>query len=408
MGRKVWVAAVSGPLTSYAVGYGSWLRAQCYSRSAISDRLWQFDQLSRWLDDEGLAVGQVSAADCARFAASRRAAGRVTLVAPQSTALPIEYLQTIGVAPESVPPFARGLVEELLADYGSYLLIERGLSPHTVFDAYVPAARLFLAGRDGRRGRGGLRLDRLTAADVSVFLARECSNRSVSGTRDLVSALRSFLRYLHLTGRIEAPLVWALPAVADLRDRTLPRGLEPAAVRRLLASCDRRRLVGRRDFAILKLLSRLGLRAGEVAGLQLEDVDWRRGLLLVRGKGGRFDELPPPDDVGEALVSYLRRRPRCSSRAVFVRVTAPRRELNRSTVGWVVRSACDRAGLPRVGAHRLRHSAATEMLRRGASLPEIGEVLRHREQKTTAIYAKVDRAALRRLARPWPSPVGAP
>jgi integrase len=183
--------------------------------------------------------------------------------------------------------------------------------------------------------------------------------------------------------------------------------LEPAAVTRLLASCDRRSLVGRRDFAILLLLSRLGLRAGEVAGLQLDDVDWRRGLLLIRGKGGRYDELPLPDDVGRAVVSYLRRRPCCPSRAVFVRVTAPRRELNRSTIGWVVRAACDRAGLPRVGAHRLRHTAATEMLRRGASLAEIGEVLRHREQKTTAIYAKVDRTALRPLARPWPAPVGA-
>jgi integrase/recombinase XerD len=209
MGRKVWVPAVSGRLTPYAVGYVSWLRAQCYSRSAISDRLWQFDQLSRWLDDEGRAVGQVSAADCGRFAASRRAAGRMTLVAPQSMALPIVSLRTIGVTPASVPPLARGLVEELLADYGSYLLIERGLSPHTVFDAYVPAARLLLTGRDGRRGRGGVWLDRLTAADVSVFLARECSDRSVSGTRDLVCALRSFLRYLHLTGRIEAPLLGA-------------------------------------------------------------------------------------------------------------------------------------------------------------------------------------------------------
>ena len=284
------------------------------------------------------------------------------------------------------------------------VLFAVGDSPHTVFDAYVPAARLFLAGRDGS---GGLRLDRLAAADVSMFLARECPKRSVSGTRDLVSALRSFLRYLHLVGRIEAPLVWALPSVADLRDRTLPRGLEPSAVKRLLASCDRRRLVGRRDFAILLLLSRLGLRAGEVARVQLDDVDWRRGLLLVRGKGGRYDELPLPDDVGQALVSYLRRRPRCSSRAVFVRVTAPRRELNRSTIGWVVRAACDRAGLPRVGPHRLRHTAATEMLRHGASLAEVGEVLRHREQKTTAIYAKVDRTALRPLARPWPAPVGA-
>jgi site-specific recombinase XerD len=365
--------------------------------------LWQFDQLSRWLEREGLAVGELSVEECERFAASRRAAGRVTLVAPQSMKLPLEYLRTLGLTRTPAPPLAHGRTEELLADYSRYLLVERGLTAHTVFDVYVPAARLFLAGRDGS---GGLRFDRLVAADVSMFLARECPKRSVSGARDLVSALRSFLRYLHLVGRIEAPLVWALPAIADLRDRTLPRGLEPAAVKRLLASCDRRSLVGRRDFAILLLLSRLGLRAGEVAGLQLDDVDWRRGLLLIRGKGGRYDELPLPDDVGRAMVSYLRRRPRCPSRAVFVRVTAPRRELNRSTIGWVVRAACDRAGLPRVGAHRLRHTAATEMLRRGASLAEIGEVLRHREQKTTAIYAKVDRTALRPLARPWPASVG--
>jgi integrase/recombinase XerD len=405
MGRKVWLPAVLGPLSAYSAGYVSWLQTQGYSRSAISDRLWQFDQLSRWLEREGLAVGELSVEECERFTESRRAAGRVTLVAPQSMTLPLEYLRALGLTRTPAPPLAHGRTEELLADYSRYLLVERALTAHTVLDVYVPAARLFLAGRDGS---GGLRLDRLVAADVSMFLARECPKRSVSGARDLVSALRSFLRYLHLVGRIEAPLVWALPAIADLRDRTLPRGLEPAAVTRLLASCDRRSLVGRRDFAILLLLSRLGLRAGEVAGLQLDDVDWRRGLLLIRGKGGRYDELPLPDDVGRAVVSYLRRRPRCPSRAVFVRVTAPRRELNRSTIGWVVRAACDRAGLPRVGAHRLRHTAATEMLRRGASLAEIGEVLRHRAQKTTAIYAKVDRTALRPLARPWPAPVGAP
>jgi integrase/recombinase XerD len=404
MGRKVWLPVVSGPLSAYAAGYGSWLRTRSYSPSAISDRLWQFDQLSRWLEREGLAVGELSVEEGERFAASRRAAGRVTLAAPQSMTLPLEYVRALGLTPTPAPPVAHGPVEELLADYSRYLLIERGLSPHTVFDAYTLAARLFLAGVDGQ---GGLRLEQLAAADVSMFLSRECPKRSVSGARDLVSALRSFLRYLHLAGRIEAPLVWALPSVADLRDRTLPRGLAPAAVKGLLASCDRRTRVGRRDFAILLLLSRLGLRAGDVARLQLDDIDWRRGLLLVRGKGGRYDELPLPDDVGQALVSYLRRRPGCQSRAVFVRVTAPRRELNRSTIGWVVRAACDRADLPRVGAHRLRHAAATEMLRRGASLAEIGEVLRHREQKTTAIYAKVDRRALRPLARPWLTPVGA-
>jgi site-specific recombinase XerD len=229
----------------------------------------------------------------------------------------------------------------------------------------------------------------------------------VSGARDLVCALRSFLRYLHLAGLIELPLVWAVPAVADLRDRTLPRGLEPAAVKRLLASCDRRRTIGRRDYAILLLLVRLGLRAGEVAAINLDDLDWRAGLLLVHGKGSREDLLPLPVDVGEAIVSYLRRRPTCASRALFLRVTAPLRPVDRCTVAWVVRAACDRAGLPRVGAHRLRHTAATEMLRHGASLAEIAQVLRHREQKTTAIYAKIDRAALRALARPWPTAGGA-
>ncbi len=173
-----------------------------------------------------------------------------------------------------------------------------------------------------------------------------------------------------------------------------------------MVSCDRRTLVGRRDYAILLLLARLGLRAGEIAAIRLDDIDWRAGLLLVRGKGARQDVLPLPVDVGEAIVSYLRRRQRCECRALFLRVTAPRRELNRSTIGWVVRVACDRADLPRVGAHRLRHTAATEMLRQGASLAEIGQVLRHREQKTTAIYAKVDRKALQVLARPWPSSAG--
>ena len=284
----------------------------------------------------------------------------MTWVSPQSVMLPLGYLRELGVAPVPAPVVAQGLLEELLADYSRYLLVERGLSDHTVLDAYGPVARLFLS---GRVGLDGLELVRLSTADVSMFLARECPKRSVSGARDLVCALRSLLRYLHLAGLIEVPLVWAVTSVADLRDRTLPRGLEPAAVKRLLASCDRRTLVGRRDYAILLLLARLGLRAGEVAAIGLEDVDWRGGLLLVRGKGSRHDVLPLPVDVGEAIVSYLRRRPRCECRALFLRVTAPRRELNRSTIGWVVRAACDRAGLPRVGAHRLRHTAATGMLR---------------------------------------------
>src|SRR6266540_2550806 len=403
MGRRVWVPVVSGPLAPFAAGFASWLKSRAYSPSATADRLYQFDQLSRWLEREGLAVGELTDEQAERFAAARRAAGVVMWASRHSALLPLGYLRGLGLAPAPEPVLAQGPLEELLEDYCRYLWVERRLSDHTVLDAYEPAARLFLAGREGPEGLG---LERLGATDVSAFLARECPKRSVSGARDLVCALRSFLRYLHLAGLIEAPLVWAVPSVADLRDRTLPRGLEPTAVRRLLASCDRRRLVGRRDYAILLLLARLGLRAGEVAAIGLDDVDWRRGELLVRGKGSRQDLLPLPVDVGEAIVSYLRRRPRCECRALFLRVTAPRGALDRCTVSWVVRAACDRAGLARVGAHRLRHTAATQMLRAGASLPEIGQVLGHREQKTTAIYAKVDRDALRALARPWPSPGG--
>jgi integrase/recombinase XerD len=261
------------------------------------------------------------------------------------------------------------------------------------------AARLFLAGRERE---GGLGLERLSAADVSVFLARECPRRSTASAQQLVTGLRALLRYLHLAGVIELPLRWAVPAVADRRGLSLPRGLEPAAVVRLLASCDRRSLTGRRDYAVLLLLARLGLRAGEVAAMRLEDLDWRGGELLVRGKGNRNERLPLPVDVGTALVSYLRWRPRVECRAVFLCVRAPLGPVSAGVVSQTVRAACTRAGLERVGAHRLRHTAATRMLRAGSSLPEIAQVLRHQRLETTAQYARVDPQALRALARPWP------
>ena len=246
-------------------------------------------------------------------------------------------------------------------------------------------------------------LERLSARDVSVFLAAECPKRSVSGARDLVKGLRGLLRYLHVSGVIAMPLQFSVPPVAYRRDRSLPRGLPRAAVARLFASCDRRRTVGRRDYAVLVLLARLGLRAGEVAAIELDDIDWRRGEFQVRGKGARLDRLPLPVDVGEAIVSYLRYRPTqlCGSRAVFLLVRAPFGSMTGQTVTCIVHRACVRAGLPIVHAHRLRHTAATEMLRAGGSLPEVAQVLRHRQLATTNIYAKVDQLSLRVLARPW-------
>lgn len=401
MGGRIWVPRVSGPLAALAAEYASWLASCAYSPWGAADRLYQFDQLSRWMGGEGLAVGELTGEQAQRFAAARRAAGVVSYSSPRGVMLPLEFLRGVGAAPEPVPAVPHGPLEVLLADYRGYLSVERGLCEHTVCDGYVPAARLFLSGLDGGD------LGRLQAADVSAFLVRECLGRSEHRARDLASAVRCLLRYLHLAGLIEAPLDWAVPAVAVLADRGLPRGLEPAVVRKLLASCDRRRLLGRRDYAILLLLARLGLRAGEVAAIALDDIDWRVGMLLVHGKGSREDTLPVPTDVGAAVAAYLRLRPRCACRSLFLRVTAPRRGLDRCTIAWVVRAACDRAGVPRVGAHRLRHTAATQMLRSGATLAEIGQVLRHREPKTTGIYAKVDRAKLATLARPWPTPAGA-
>lgn len=400
MGGRLWVPVASGPLAAYAAGYRSWLAGRGYSCWTVGHRLGQLELLSRWLEREGLRLDELTPGQAERFLAARRAAGFSSWVSAGSVVLPLGYLRELGVVPAVVAVVVDGPVERLLAGYCRYLFDERGLSEHTVLVRYGPDARLFLA---ATVGPDALAVERLSARDVSLFLARECPRRGGASAIDLVVAVRSLLRYLHVEGLIAAPLEWAVPRVADRRDRSLPRGLEPAVVKRLLASCDRRRTVGRRDYAVLLLLARLGLRAGEVAAIELDDVDWRAGEILVRnGKAGRLERLPLPPDVGAAIVSYLRRRPATDSRALFLRVVAPAGAIRSSAVSRIVRAACARAGVPSVGAHQLRHTTATEMLRAGASLGEIGQVLRHRDQKTTARYAKVDRKTLRALARPWP------
>jgi len=397
MGRaRVRTRAVRGPLAPWAAGFGCWLAARGYASRSVYQRVCLLSSLSCWLEREGLRAGDLTDERAERFLDARRSAGRVTWVSSRCLVLPLGYLREVGAVPESVPAVAGDAVDELLGRYREYLLLERGLARRTIVE-YQRTARLFVEQRPV-----GLELERLTAADVSAFLVRECPRRTVAGARHLVSDLRPLLRYLHVAGLIETQLAWAVPGVADLRDRSLPRGLEPAIVARLLASCDRRRTVGRRDYAIVLLLVRLGLRAAEVAAIGLEDLDWRRGEILIRGKRDRHDLLPVPVDVGGAIVSYLQRRGHSEWPVLFLRVTAPAGPLSNDAVRGVVHDACVRAGVAPVGAHRLRHTAATGMLREGASLPEIAQVLRHREIKTTAIYATVDRARLRSLAKPWP------
>ncbi|MGC1406705.1 MAG: site-specific integrase [Candidatus Dormiibacterota bacterium] len=307
------------------------------------------------------------------------------------------HLRGLGVVREVAP--SSNPMELLLEEYRHALVDGRGLAGSTA-GRYVNSARMFLV---EAAGGDGLDLASLSAGAVSGFVVRQGRRLSVGSTKDLVTCLRSFLRFLESQELIEGHLVSAVPAVASWRGASLPKALSAEQVAALLASCDPTSVVGRRDLAMLTLLARLGLRAREVASLQLDDVDWRRGEIVVRGKGGRCDRLPVPVDVGEAVVGYLcHGRPPVRSRAMFLRAFAPIRGLSPVSVSSAVGRACVRAGLPVVGAHRLRHSAATAMLQAGSSLSEVGQVLRHNQLATTAIYAKVDRGALVGLARQWP------
>lgn len=396
MERRVRRCTVRGPLAPWASGFEDWLLERGYRPSAVFHRCCLLAAMSRWLERRGLGASEFTGERAALFVAERRAAGLKTWAAEQSVRLPLEYLREVGAVPPAAVVLDDGPVALLVAGYREYLVLERGLAESTI-DRCQRAASLFLEQLpDGRE------VGELTAADVSAFLARECPLRTGSGAISLMSKFRPFLRYLHISGLVATPLVWAVPRAASLRDRSLPRAVEPVMVARLLGSCDRRRTVGRRDYAILLVLVRLGLRAGEVAALTLEDIVWRCGEVLVHGKGNRRDVLPLPVDVGEAVVSYLCRRGRDQCPAVFVKAQAPAGALSRYAVKEVVRRACVRAGVPVIGPHRLRSTAATAMLAHGASLDAIAQVLRHRDVKTTATYAKVDRIRLRPLARPWP------
>ncbi|MDQ6744975.1 MAG: site-specific integrase [Actinomycetota bacterium] len=311
------------------------------------------------------------------------------------------YLRGLGVVPPAKLASPLTAVEAIIARYSAYLLERRGLAPSTVRD-YVGVARVFLAWREATTG--GLCLETLEAVAVSEFVLQEARRSCVGSAKCMVTRLRALLRFLHVEGEIGLALADGVPPVAGWRLAGLVRALDARSVARLSGSCDRRTRVGRRDFAIITLLSRLGLRAGEVAALQLGDLDWRAGEIMVRGKGSRRERLPLPADVGATLAGWLARgRPRRESSVfVFTRLRAPHGGLSAGAVSQIVRRACRRAGLSLVGAHRLRHTAATEMLRAGGSLTEVGQVLRHRGRDVTSIYAKVDRLALAAVVMPWP------
>ena len=388
-------AGLLGPLVE---GYRAWLLRRGYTPGTVLNMLKDLGQVGLWLAAEGLEAADLDEDRMTAFLAARQAAGRRRVPGTRAMVPLLSYLREADVVPAagvSLTPFA-----ELLGQYRSWMLQERNLALATV-ERYENTARRFLQ-EQASTGDAFAPAD-LTGADINAFLLRECERVSAGSAKGRVAELRSILRFLYLQGITPLRLGTAVPPVGGWRLATLPPTMTAADVQALLDSCDRSNPVGMRNFAIMTLVARLGLRSIEVARLELRDVDWRAGELVVRGKARRRDRLPLPAEVGEALVAYLScgRNPE-GARHLFLTCRAPRGPIQADVVGDVVERACERAGLPHVGPHRLRHALAGELLRQGAGLVAIGQVLRHQDLATTALYAKVDLGALRRVAQVWP------
>jgi site-specific recombinase XerD len=387
-----------GQLGPQVVGYRAWLAHRGYTPQTIRNMLADLGRLGRWMSGEGLVTAELDEDAMAAFVAAGQAAGRRRALGPRAMMPLLGYLREVGVTPVAKPPETP--LGALLGEYRVWLARERGLAAATVL-RYEGTARRFL--QQQAMAGGVLKPAGLAGADVNAFLLRECGRVSAGSAKGRVAELRAVLRFLYLQGLTPLRLGTAVPPVGGWRLAALPPAMTAADVQLLLDSCDRSSDVGVRDFAIMTLVARLGLRSIEVARMELRDVDWRAGELVVRGKARRQDRLPLPADVGEALVGYLARgRAPAGARRLFLTCRAPRGPIRADLVGDVVERACLRADLPRVGPHRLRHALAAELLRRGAGLAAIGQVLRHQDLATTALYAKVDLTTLRQVAQPWP------
>lgn len=385
-----------GPLVPFIAEFRARLKDAGYTplSAAVQERF--MAHLSGWLESQQLGTLDLTDARIDEYLVTRRAQGHQWPASRRALVPLLDVLASHHALPAPAAVTASP-VDAVLASFRGYLLEERGLAPSTAC-AYTARASRFLGGcaADGD-------LSTLTPGDVTRAVLAESTSVSVGSVQYFVAGLRSFLRFCHLEGLVEADLSAAALAITGRRRSSLPRGISKTDADALLRSCDRRRAVGRRDHAILLTLLRLGLRASELAGLTLGDIDWRAAEIVVHGKGRRDERLPLPADVGHAVAGYLRRgRPKTKRREVFVSALAPVGPIGRGGVSSLVRRACLRAGLTPVGAHRLRHTLACEMVAAGVPLPEIAQVLRHRGVSSTAIYARVDLQQLRGVARPWP------
>ncbi len=397
------VQGAEGPLSPHLEAYVSSLIDQQYSAHSICMKARCARRFSDWLARQHIDAPDADEHAVARYHRQRAHLRRVWRGEPRSLSQLLSFLRVRGVIAVPTTLAEVAPADRVVLRFEAHLLHVRGLAAHTV-SMYAAWARRFLIERAGNEASN---LNALSAADVITFVQDQAPRHQPAELKRMTTALRSFLRYAQLQGEVESGIVAAVPAVASWSvTPALPRAISAEHARGALGACDRTTAIGRRDYAVLLLLARLGLRAGEVVALLLDDVDWDAGRMRVRGKGGREAWLPLPIDLGEAIAAYLQHgRPSTPDRHLFLRASAPIRGLKSGmAVASIVAHALRRAGIdtPRRGAHQFRHALATQMLRRGASLVEIGELLRHRSPQTTAIYARVDLAALRALALPWP------
>jgi site-specific recombinase XerD len=400
--RKISLGSIDGPLSAILESYATALNEEGYSHESFLGKTWFVICFSRWLKSKRITLPEVTRSVGQRFLQdkTRRSGDRATL-----THLLAWMHRHAFISAQALLLRERSEVDTLIEEYSAYLLSERGLASTSAV-AYAEIAHRFLT-RTFPSGR--LDLSALNTLRICDFVLQEVRKFRTSKAASLLTCvIRSFLRFVHFRGYLDRSLVRAVPAVAHWSMAPIPRALPVKAVSRVLEeSRSRSGPCGLRDRAILLLLARLGLRAREVMLLQLDDIDWDNACIHVCGKGRQERPLPLPHDVGEAIAAYLRRgrRPASSSRCVFLRNRAPWRGFGRSgSISAIARRALQRAHIHSAtqGAHQFRHSLATNMLRRGASLTEIGQVMRHRDPNTTRIYAKVDLGALREVASPWP------
>ncbi|WP_089936662.1 site-specific integrase [Candidatus Entotheonella palauensis] len=390
------------PLGSHIDAVGQRLSQQGYTSSTVQYTMRILADLSNWLQQHTLTAADFNEQLAGDFLQDRYRRCRPHRSDRAALKQLLDHLRDQGVLPIQVVETAPYASDPLIDDFQQYLLQQRCLAPTTV-TYYLDMVRHFLRERFGTQP---LNLRALGPQDVTRFIVQQAQRYSPSHAKLFVTALRSFFRFLFQRAMIAHDLAQAVPTVPNWRLSILPRFMKAEEVDHLLQSVDRQTPQGQRDYAILLLLARLGLRAAEVVALTLEALDWEAGELIVRSKGTRHHCLPLPHEVGEAVATYLcQGRPPVTTRRVFIRTRAPRRGFaNSQGISTIVRRALERAGLNPAckGAHLLRHSLATQRLQNGASLSEIGELLRHQNLETTRIYAKVDQATLRTLAMPWP------